>query len=157
MTRLLMTLAPPLHFPPQVQEIARLCDEFGVPHVVNNAYGLQCSKITHALNEACRTGRVDLVVQSTDKNFLVPVGGAIIAGPGGPGVRQGQGGKARGPGLVPQVCRMYPGRAGSGPVQVGRWERAHADVCVCGCECQLSSEHLSSCPPSVPMSAQQQA
>ena len=27
-----------------------------------------------------RTGRVDVVVQSTDKNFMVPVGGAIVAG-----------------------------------------------------------------------------
>lgn len=27
-----------------------------------------------------RVGRVDAVVQSTDKNFLVPVGGCIIAG-----------------------------------------------------------------------------
>lgn len=28
---------------------------------------------------AWRKGRVDAVVQSTDKNFMVPVGGAIIA------------------------------------------------------------------------------
>jgi len=27
-----------------------------------------------------RKGRIDVFVQSTDKNFLVPVGGAIIAG-----------------------------------------------------------------------------
>ena len=27
-----------------------------------------------------RKGRVDLFVQSTDKNLMVPVGGAIIAG-----------------------------------------------------------------------------
>ena len=26
-------------------------------------------------------GRVDAVVQSTDKNFLVPVGGAVVCGP----------------------------------------------------------------------------
>lgn len=26
-------------------------------------------------------GRVDAVVQSTDKNFMVPVGGAIVCGP----------------------------------------------------------------------------
>lgn len=30
--------------------------------------------------EATRKGRVDAFVQSTDKNFLVPVGGAIVAG-----------------------------------------------------------------------------
>lgn len=28
---------------------------------------------------AWRRGRVDAVVQSTDKNFLVPVGGAVVA------------------------------------------------------------------------------
>lgn len=30
--------------------------------------------------QAARTGRVDAFVQSTDKNFMVPVGGSIIAG-----------------------------------------------------------------------------
>ena len=29
--------------------------------------------------QASRTGRVDAVVQSADKNFMVPVGGAIIS------------------------------------------------------------------------------
>jgi O-phospho-L-seryl-tRNASec:L-selenocysteinyl-tRNA synthase len=28
---------------------------------------------------AWRKGRVDAVVQSTDKNFMVPVGGAVVA------------------------------------------------------------------------------
>jgi len=31
-------------------------------------------------SQAQRVGRVDVFVQSTDKNFLVPVGGAVIAG-----------------------------------------------------------------------------
>ena len=30
---------------------------------------------------AMSVGRVDAVVQSTDKNFLVPVGGAVVCGP----------------------------------------------------------------------------
>ena len=30
--------------------------------------------------QAARIGRVDAFVQSTDKNFMVPVGGAIVAG-----------------------------------------------------------------------------
>ncbi|CAG2062651.1 unnamed protein product, partial [Timema podura] len=46
-------------------------------------------------------GRVDAFVQSTDKNFLVPVGGAIIAG--------------FDKGLVERISRMYPGRASSSP------------------------------------------
>ena len=32
------------------------------------------------LLQAARIGRVDAFIQSTDKNFLVPVGGAIVAG-----------------------------------------------------------------------------
>ena len=30
--------------------------------------------------QAARVGRVDAFVQSTDKNFMVPVGGSVIAG-----------------------------------------------------------------------------
>lgn len=30
--------------------------------------------------KAARVGRVDAFIQSTDKNFMVPVGGAIIVG-----------------------------------------------------------------------------
>lgn len=122
-----------------MQDIALLCQELGVPHVVNNAYGLQCSKITHGINEACRLGRVDAVVQSTDKNFLVPVGGAVIAGPGAATAAAGGGGpeqqgreSKRGPGLVSQICKMYPGRAGSAPVQVWCWLIIALCVCVCG-------------------------
>lgn len=60
---------------------ARLCDSLGVPLVVNNAYGTQCPWIMKRLATAMRLGRVDGVVQSCDKNFLTPVGGAIVAGP----------------------------------------------------------------------------
>ena len=34
-----------------------------------------CEQVT----DAWRKGRVDAVVQSTDKNFMVPVGGAVVA------------------------------------------------------------------------------
>ena len=40
---------------------------------------------------------VDLVVQSADKNFMVPVGGAIVAGPQSS--------------IVDAVSQLYPGRA----------------------------------------------
>lgn len=59
----------------------QLCKAYDIPHVVNNAYGLQCSKCCHLIEMGCRTGRIDFVVQSTDKNFMVPVGGAIVASP----------------------------------------------------------------------------
>jgi len=89
--------------PDDVVGVARLCGRLGVPHIVNNAYGLQSSSACHALNEACRAGRVDAFVQSTDKNFLVPVGGAIVAAP----VPSA---------LLTAVSRIYPGRASLAPV-----------------------------------------
>jgi hypothetical protein len=46
-------------------------------HVVNNAYGVQASATAAEISRAMRVGRVDVVVSSTDKNFLVPVGGAL--------------------------------------------------------------------------------
>ncbi len=49
--------------------------------------------------KASRTGRVDIVVQSTDKNLLVPVGGSIIA--------------AFDENVLNRISRTYPGRASS--------------------------------------------
>ena len=64
--------------PDKVEEIAILCKEFGVNHLVNNAFGLCSSKICHGINMASKSGVVDFVVQSTDKNFMTPVGGSIV-------------------------------------------------------------------------------
>jgi O-phospho-L-seryl-tRNASec:L-selenocysteinyl-tRNA synthase len=65
----------------RVVELAQLCATLGCGHVVNNAYGVQSAALCAALTSACRRGRVDAIVQSTDKNFMVPVGGAIVAAP----------------------------------------------------------------------------
>jgi O-phospho-L-seryl-tRNASec:L-selenocysteinyl-tRNA synthase len=65
----------------RVVDLARLCTRLGCGHVVNNAYGVQSAALCAALTAACRRGRVDAIVQSTDKNFMVPVGGAIVAAP----------------------------------------------------------------------------
>jgi O-phospho-L-seryl-tRNASec:L-selenocysteinyl-tRNA synthase len=94
------TFAP--RVPDAIDEVAVLAKELDVPHVINNAYGLQCSKCTHLIETGCRRGRVDAFVQSTDKNFLVPVGGAIVASP------QTQ--------LVEKVAGLYPGRASMSPL-----------------------------------------
>ena len=67
--------------PDDVVALSRLCLTASLPHIVNNAYGLQSATVCAALDRACRVGRVDLVVQSMDKNFLVPVGGAIACAP----------------------------------------------------------------------------
>lgn len=63
----------------RIPEVAQLCLKYNVPHIINNAYGLQSSKCIHLIQEGCRVGRVDAFVQSTDKNFLVPVGGCVVA------------------------------------------------------------------------------
>jgi hypothetical protein len=42
--------------PDDVVGVARLCARLGVPHLVNNAYGLQCAATTAQLTSACRKG-----------------------------------------------------------------------------------------------------
>ncbi len=51
---------------------AKLCAIHGIAHVVNNAYGVQSAALCALLTAACRRGRVDAFVQSTDKNFMAP-------------------------------------------------------------------------------------
>ena len=85
-----------------VAALAALAADLGVGHVVNNAYGVAVGRYAAALCEACARGRVDAVVQSTDKNFLVPVGGAVVCAPSKASVRA--------------VSAAYPGRASAGPV-----------------------------------------
>ena len=79
-TRYLNFLPLYLQYYIRLEEISTVCKEHDIPHLVNNAYGLQSTKCTHLLQQAARIGRVDAFVQSLDKNFMVPVGGAIIAG-----------------------------------------------------------------------------
>ncbi|XP_062612832.1 O-phosphoseryl-tRNA(Sec) selenium transferase-like [Saccostrea cucullata] len=86
--------------PDKLEEVGEICKTQDIPHVVNNAYGLQCSKCTHLIQQASRS-RVDIFVQSTDKNFMVPVGGSIIAG------FDDQ--------LIRYISKSYPGRASSSP------------------------------------------
>jgi O-phospho-L-seryl-tRNASec:L-selenocysteinyl-tRNA synthase len=63
--------------PDNVEVIGQLARKYKVFHLVNNAYGLQCSKTVDMLNRTISKGLVDYIVQSTDKNFCVPVGGSI--------------------------------------------------------------------------------
>ena len=70
-------------------------------HVINNAYGVQASACVHQIDLAMRIGRVDAVVQSLDKNFLVPVGGAIVCSTSSE--------------IVDSVAKFYPGRASATP------------------------------------------
>jgi O-phosphoseryl-tRNA(Sec) selenium transferase len=89
--------------PDDIDEIGKLCQMENVAHVINNAYGLQCQKvIVKLINRACVVGRVDAIVCSTDKNFLVPVGGAIVISP-----REA---------VIQRVGQVYAGRASSAPI-----------------------------------------
>ncbi|XP_039494339.1 O-phosphoseryl-tRNA(Sec) selenium transferase isoform X1 [Drosophila santomea] len=62
-----------------IAEVSKLSKQWQIPHIVNNAYGLQAKDIVHKLELANRVGRIDYFVQSSDKNLLVPVGSAIVA------------------------------------------------------------------------------
>lgn len=62
-----------------VDEIAVICDKYNVNHLINNAYGLQSKYLMRKIQKAKTKGRVDVFVQSADKNLMVPVGGAILA------------------------------------------------------------------------------
>ncbi|XP_077445088.1 O-phosphoseryl-tRNA(Sec) selenium transferase isoform X2 [Stigmatopora argus] len=87
--------------PDRLEELATMCAKWNIPHIVNNAYGVQSSKCMHLIQEGARVGRIDAFVQSLDKNFMVPVGGAIIAG--------------FDPTFVQEISQTYPGRASASP------------------------------------------
>lgn len=87
--------------PDRLLEVARACDEAGVPHVVNNAYGVQARDTMSLIGRAAHSGRVDAYVCSTDKNFMCPVGGSVVA--------------SFEAGMVARVAQAYPGRASGAP------------------------------------------
>jgi O-phospho-L-seryl-tRNASec:L-selenocysteinyl-tRNA synthase len=72
----------------EVEAVAKICEKKDVPHVINNAYGVQSRELCARVSKAWTVGRVDAVVQSTDKNFMVPVGGALVKASGRLGARR---------------------------------------------------------------------
>jgi O-phospho-L-seryl-tRNASec:L-selenocysteinyl-tRNA synthase len=88
--------------PDRVEAISKMCKEKELFHVINNAYGVQCTKIANMINQAVKLGGVDFVVQSTDKNFMVPVGGSVVF--------------ARDKALLKELNSSYPGRASNSPI-----------------------------------------
>lgn len=78
-----------------------LCQKYSTAHVINHAYGVQCSSLNKLVNRAMTIGRVDFLVASLDKNFMVPVGGAFVA--------------SQLPSNVELVSQLYPGRASASP------------------------------------------
>ncbi|TFG17187.1 MAG: O-phosphoseryl-tRNA(Sec) selenium transferase [Promethearchaeota archaeon] len=93
-------------FPPRAPDdivgIAQLAKEQNIAHIINNGYGVQSKTLMNMIQEAIKEGRVDAIIQSTDKNFLTPVGGAIIASPNKE--------------LVNHTSEIYAGRASSSPI-----------------------------------------
>jgi O-phospho-L-seryl-tRNASec:L-selenocysteinyl-tRNA synthase len=93
-------------FPPResddIKAIAKLAEDEGIFHIINNAYGVQSRQIMSQIKSAIDAGRVDAVVQSTDKNFLTPVGGSVVASPSGESVER--------------VAQLYAGRASAATV-----------------------------------------
>jgi O-phospho-L-seryl-tRNASec:L-selenocysteinyl-tRNA synthase len=88
--------------PDQIKEIAKIAQEKNVPHIINNAFGVQSRQIMKLVEGAIDAGRVDAVIQSTDKNFLCPVGGAIAASPNQE--------------FLDDMSEVYAGRASAAPI-----------------------------------------
>jgi O-phospho-L-seryl-tRNASec:L-selenocysteinyl-tRNA synthase len=101
-----VVLATTTFFPPResdpVKDIAKMCAEHKVPLVINNAYGVQSERTMSEIRSAVDAGRVDAVVQSSDKNFLSPVGASIIVSPSKE--------------FIEQVTETYAGRASAAPI-----------------------------------------
>ncbi|XP_025017358.1 O-phosphoseryl-tRNA(Sec) selenium transferase-like [Tetranychus urticae] len=87
--------------PDDLVALGKIAQSHNIPHVVNNAYGMASTKCMSLIEQASRSGRVDVYIQSTDKNFLVPVGGAIIAG--------------FEPSIINKISSNYPGRGSAVP------------------------------------------
>lgn len=93
--------------PDAVDKIAQLLDDeeykgYNIAHVINHAYGLQCAATCKLINRADTIGRVDAVVCSTDKNFMVPVGGALVL--------------SSQAAVTEQITKVYAGRASGTPM-----------------------------------------
>ncbi|PVU98118.1 hypothetical protein BB561_000106 [Smittium simulii] len=88
--------------PDKLVAVAALCKEYKIAHLINNAYGVQSKRCLGLISDACAKGRVDYFIQSTDKNYLVPVGGAIVASPNILSITA--------------IGKLYPGRASFSPI-----------------------------------------
>ncbi len=88
--------------PDNLKQIAKFAQEHNLIHIINNAYGIQSKKISTLIRKAIDAGRVDAIIQSTDKCFMTPVGGAVITSP-----REE---------IITSISQAYAGRASASPV-----------------------------------------
>lgn len=93
-------------FPPRehddIKNISKFAEENGLVHIIINAYGVQSPEWMKLIRSAIDAGRVDAIIQSTDKNFLTPVGGAVIASP----IKEN----------ITKISQAYAGRASAAPI-----------------------------------------
>jgi O-phospho-L-seryl-tRNASec:L-selenocysteinyl-tRNA synthase len=93
-------------FPPRehddIKEISKFAKENNLVHIIINAYGVQSPEWMKLIRSAIDAGRVDAIIQSTDKNCLTPIGGAIIASPSED--------------IITKISQAYAGRASATPV-----------------------------------------
>ncbi|MBD3350159.1 MAG: O-phosphoseryl-tRNA(Sec) selenium transferase [Candidatus Lokiarchaeota archaeon] len=92
----------PPRSPDNIKEIAKISEKYNLVHIINNAYGVQSLELMKLLRSAIDAGRVDAIIQSTDKNFLTPVGGAIISSPKNE--------------VLDMISKVYAGRGSSAPI-----------------------------------------
>jgi len=93
-------------FPPRehdnIKEISKFAQEKNLVHIVINAYGVQSPEWMKLIRSAIDAGKIDAIIQSTDKNFLTPVGGAVIASP----LKEN----------ITKISQAYAGRASATPI-----------------------------------------
>ncbi|UXM85251.1 O-phosphoseryl-tRNA(Sec) selenium transferase [Methanococcus aeolicus] len=92
-------------FPPRksddIVEIAKICEEYNIPHIINGAYAIQNQYYIDRLKKAFKY-RVDAVISSSDKNLLTPIGGGIIY--------------SKDKEFINEISKTYPGRACATPI-----------------------------------------
>ncbi|ACV24060.1 O-phosphoseryl-tRNA(Sec) selenium transferase [Methanocaldococcus fervens] len=92
-------------FPPRksddVEEIAKICEDYDVPHIINGAYAIQNFYYIEKLKRALKY-RVDAVVSSSDKNLFTPIGGGIVY--------------TKDESFLREISLTYPGRASANPI-----------------------------------------
>ena len=93
-------------FPPRehddIKEISKFAKKNDLVHIIINAYGVQSPEWMKLIRVGIDAGRVDAIIQSTDKNVLTPVGGAIIASPSEE--------------IINTISQAYAGRASAAPI-----------------------------------------
>lgn len=85
-----------------VKSISEICKDNKIHHIVNSAYGIYCGKITEELNLSVKNGEITCIVSSTDKNLMVPVGGAFAY--------------SSNTEFINKLSSNYPGRASAAPI-----------------------------------------